>query len=62
MYGYDKTIGDILNPAEITNGMLKQVIDRIEVSLTGQVDIYLKLLTDIGLDKKYHFNDDRIIR
>lgn len=39
--------------------MLKQVIDRIEISPTGQVDIYLKLLTDIGLDKKYHFNDDR---
>ena len=54
-----KTIGDILNSAEITNEMLKQVIDRIEVSPAGQVDIYLKLLTDIGLDKKYHFNDDR---
>ncbi len=47
-----KTIGDILNSAEITNEMLKQVIDRIEVSPEGQVDIYLKLLTDIGLDKK----------
>ena len=54
-----KTIGDILNSAEITNEMLKQVIDRIEVSPAGQVDIYLRLLTDIGLDKKYHFNDDR---
>ena len=54
-----KTIGDILNSAEITNEMLKQVIDRIEVSPAGQVDIYLKLLTDIGLDKKYHFNDNR---
>lgn len=54
-----KTIGDILNSAEITNEMLKQVIDRIEVSPAGQVDIYLKLLTDMGLDKKYHFNDDR---
>lgn len=54
-----KTIGDILNSAEITNEMLKQVIDRIEVSPAGRVDIYLKLLTDIGLDKKYHFINDR---
>ena len=54
-----KSIGDILSTAEITNEMLKRVIDRIEVAEDGHIDIYLRLLADIGLDKKYHFNDDR---
>ncbi len=48
-----KSIGDILSTAEITNEMLKRVIDRIEVSEDGHIDIYLRLLADIGLDEKY---------
>ena len=48
-----KSIGDILSTAEITNEMLKRVIDRIEVAEDGHIDIYLRLLADIGLDEKY---------
>ncbi len=48
-----KTIGDILKTAEITNEMLKRVIDRIEVAEDGHINIYLRLLADIGLDEKY---------
>ena len=51
-----KSIGDILSTAEITNEMLKRVIDRIEVSEDGHIDIYLRLLADIGLDEKYQCN------
>ncbi len=42
-----KTIGDILKSAEITNEMLKRVIDRIEVADDGHIDIYLRLLSDM---------------
>ena len=48
-----KSIGDILSTAEITNEILKRVIDRIEVAEDGHIDIYLRLLADIGLDEKY---------
>ena len=48
-----KSIGDILSTAEITNEMLKRVIDRIEVAGDGHIDIYLRLIADIGLDEKY---------
>lgn len=54
-----ESIDDILNSAEITNEMLKRVIDRIEVAENGHIDIYLRLLTKIGLDKKYQFNSNR---
>ncbi len=48
-----KSIGDILSTAEITNEMLKRVIERIEVAKNGHINIYLRLLADIGLDEKY---------
>ena len=54
-----KTIGDILKSAEITNEMLKRVIDRIVVAEDGHIDIYLRLLADIGLDEKYQCNAPR---
>ena len=54
-----KTIDDILKSAEITNEMLKRVIDRIEVAEDGHINIYLRLLADIGLDEKYQCNAPR---
>lgn len=54
-----ETIYDITNSAEITNEMLKRVIDRIEVKPDGNVDIYLKLYKDIGLSEKYQYSDNR---
>ncbi len=54
-----KSIDDILKSAEITNEMLKRVIDRIEVDNDGNVDIYLKLFTEIGLEETYLFSSDR---
>ena len=57
-----KNISGILRSAEITNEMLKRVIDRIEVAENGRIDIYLRLLTEIGLDEKYQFSSDRTYR
>lgn len=54
-----KTADEILMQGEIANEMLKKVIDRIEVKEDGQIDIYLKLMTEIGLDEKYLYNSDR---
>ena len=40
--------------------MIRQsLIDRIEVQDDGQIDIYLKLLAEIGLDEKYLCSADR---
>lgn len=54
-----KTIDDILNAAEITNELLKRVIDRIEVAENGQIDIYFRLLTQTKTDEQYQSNSYR---
>ena len=53
------SIEEILKTEDITNEMLKKVIDRIDVSEGGKVDIYFKLYKDIGLDETFLFNADR---
>lgn len=53
------SIEEILKTEDITNEMLKKVIDRIDVSEGGKVDIYFKLYKDIGLDETFLFNSDR---
>ena len=35
----------------MTNTQLKKIIQKIEVDKDGNVDIYLKLLGDLGLDE-----------
>ena len=35
----------------MTNTQLKKIIEKIEVDKDGNVDIYLKLLGDLGLDE-----------
>lgn len=53
------SIEEILKTEDITNEMLKKVIDRIDVSEGGKVDIYFKLFSDIGLDETFLFDSDR---
>lgn len=43
----------------MTNLQLKTIIDRIEVDKEGNIDIYFKLLNDLGLDETVLFCDDR---
>lgn len=46
-----KEIEDVSNLHEITNAQLRRVVDRIEVDHDGNVEIFLKLFRELGLDK-----------
>lgn len=46
-----KTIEDITDVRQMTNVQLKKLIQKIEVDKGGNVDIYLRLLGDLGLDE-----------
>ena len=46
-----KEIEDITDVRQMTNTQLKKLIQRIEVDKDGNVDIYLRLLGDLGLDE-----------
>ena len=54
-----KTIEDITDVSQMTNAQLKKIIQRIEVDKDGNVDIYLKLIGDLGLDETVLINTDR---
>ncbi|MDD3414425.1 MAG: recombinase family protein [Lachnospiraceae bacterium] len=43
---------ELLSMGEITNAQLKKVIKQIRVKKDGTIDIYLRLLNDIGLDEE----------
>lgn len=53
------TIESITDVRQLTNTQLKQVIQKIEVDQAGNVDIYLRLLGDLGLDETVLIRDDR---
>lgn len=53
-----KSIDDIVSVEEMTNAQLKRIIDRIEVDKEGNIDIYFKLLSDIGLEKSIPISDN----
>ena len=42
---------DITDVHEMTNAQLKRLINKIEVDKDGNVDIYLRLIGDLGLDE-----------
>lgn len=46
-----KEIEDITDVHQMTNQQLKRLIQKIEVDKDGNVDIYLRLLGDLGLDE-----------
>ena len=46
-----KEIEDIADVHQMTNQQLKRLIQKIEVDKEGNVDIYLRLLGDLGLDE-----------
>lgn len=46
-----KQLEDITDVHEMTNAQLKRLIQKIEVDKEGNVDIYLRLIGDLGLDK-----------
>ena len=46
-----QSIEDITSVRDMTNEQLKKIIQKIEVDKEGNVDIYLRLFGDLGLDK-----------
>ena len=53
-----KTIEDITDVRQMTNMQLKKLIQKIEVDKDGNVDIYLRLLGDLGLDETILIADE----
>ena len=50
-----KEIEDITDVRQMTNAQLKRIIQKIEVDKDGNVDIYLRLLGDLGLEEAVLF-------
>ncbi len=50
-------IEDIADVGQMTNEQLKRIIQKIEVDTDGNVDIYLRLLGDLGLDETVLISD-----
>ena len=46
-----REIEDIADVRQMTNAQLKRIIQKIEVDKDGNVDIYLRLFGDLGLDE-----------
>ena len=53
-----KQIEDITDVHEMTNMQLKRLIKKIEVDKDGNVDIYLRLLGDLGLNESILVKDE----
>lgn len=54
-----RNIEDIVSVRDMTNEQLKQIIQKIEVNKEGNIDIYLRLFGDLGLDKTVLICDNR---
>ena len=53
-----REIEDIADVRQMTNAQLKRIIQRIEVDKDGNVDIYLRLFGDLGLDETVLISHD----
>jgi len=54
-----QAVEDIADVRQMTNAQLKRIIQKIEVDKDGNVDIYLRLLGDLGLDESVLIRHDR---
>ena len=54
-----KEIADITDVRNMTNAQLKKIIQKIEVDKDGNVDIYLRLFGELGLDQSVLIYDSR---
>jgi hypothetical protein len=54
-----RDIDAVLNADVITNDLLHRVLDSIQVDEKGNVDIYLKVLKEIGLSESVQLMDNR---
>ena len=56
-----KEIEDITDVQQMTNQQLKRLIQKIEVDKEGNVDIYLRLLGDLGLDESVLIEENETV-
>ena len=56
-----KQLQDITDVHDMTNAQLKRLINKIEVDKEGNVDIYLRLIGDLGLDETVLIEGDESI-
>ena len=54
-----KEIEDIADVRQMTNAQLKRIIQKIEVDRDGNVDIYLRLFGNLGLDETVLITNNR---
>ncbi len=54
-----KEIEDITDVRNMTNAQLKKIVQKIEVDKDGNVDIYLRLFGELGLDQSVLIYDSR---
>ena len=47
-----KTLEDVADVSLMTNAQLRRLVDRIEVDREGNVDIFLRLPEELGLDHR----------
>lgn len=52
-----KDIEDLLKEENITNNLLSRVIEKITVDENGKIDVYLRLLSDVGLENAVQLLD-----
>ena len=57
-----KQLEDITDVHEMTNAQLKRLINKIEVDKDGNVDIYLRLLGDLGLDESVLIDENETVQ
>ena len=57
-----RQIEDIADVRQMTNAQLKRIIQKIEVDSDGNVDIFLRLLGDLGLDETVLICNDQTDR
>lgn len=57
-----KEIEDITDVHQMTNQQLKRLIQKIEVDKDGNVDIYLRLLGDLGLDESVLIDENETVQ
>ena len=53
-----KAIEDITDVREMTNMQLKQLIQKIELDKEGNVEIFLRLFGDLGLEETVLISDN----
>lgn len=59
LYNTFKDIEDIVDVRQMTNTQLKKLVKKIEVDKDGNVDIYLRVLGDLGLDETILIDDEK---